>query len=200
MYLMKLNELRRIQKLYFGYEELARALGITEDSARVAASRYVRQGLLVRIRRNCYMLRDVWENCGRQEKFVIANMGQVPSYISLTTALDYYGITTQMQTDFFESVAVLRTKTIPVNGTVFTYTKIAEPLYFGFRKEGGVFIAEPEKALIDVFYLMSYGRYKADLSAIDASGLDMAKLKTFSDVFPMKTKKWLAANGYLQAT
>lgn len=196
---MKLNELRRIKKLYFGWDELARALGITDDSARVAASRYVRQGLLVRVKRNLYMLRETWEACGREEKFVIANMGQVPSYISLTTAMDYYGITTQMQQNFFESVTLFRTRTIQVNRTVFTYTKMAEPLYSGFIREKGFFIASPEKALLDAFYLMSYGRYRADLSAIDASRLDMAKLKALSDAFPMKTRKFLQANGYLQA-
>lgn len=195
---MKLKELRRIQKLYFGYEEIARALGISSDSARVAASRYARQGLLVRIRRNLYMLRETWQSCSRAEKFMIANMGQVPSYISLTTAMDYYGITTQMQQDFIESVAVLRTKTIRVEQTVFTYTKISEKLYSGFRKEGGFFIAAPEKALIDAFYLMSFGRYRADLSAIDPSTLDVSKIKALSEDFPVKTKKMLAANGYLQ--
>jgi len=195
---MKLNELRRIKKLYFGWDELARALGITDDSARVAASRYVRQGLLVRVKRNLYMLRETWEACGREEKFVIANMGQVPSYISLTTAMDYYGITTQMQQNFFESVTLFRTRTIQVNRTVFTYTKIAEPLYSGFIREKGFFIASPEKALLDAVYLMSYGRYRADLSAIDASRLDMAKLKALSEAFPMKTRKLLQTNGYLQ--
>jgi predicted transcriptional regulator of viral defense system len=191
---VKLNELRRIQKLYFGCDELARALGITHDSARVAASRYVRQGLLVRVRRNLYVLRETWEACGREEKFIIANMGQVPSYISLTTALDYYGITTQMQQDFFESVTLFRTKTIQVHRTVFTYTKMAEPLYSGFIKERGFFIATPEKALLDALYLMSYGRYRADLSAIDASRLDLSKLKALSDEFPVKTRKFLQKN------
>jgi len=79
---MKLNQLRRIQKLYFGYEELARVLGINPASARVAASRYVQQGLLVRIKRNLYVLRETWQAAGREDKLVIANLGQVPSYIS----------------------------------------------------------------------------------------------------------------------
>ena len=197
---MKLNELRRIQKLYFGYEELARALGITGDSARVAASRYVRQGLLVRIRRNLYMLREVWDASTREEKFVIANMGQVPSYISLTTALDYHGITTQVQQGYIESAAVLRTKQIRVGRTVFTYTRISDKLYSGFVRENGFFIAVPEKALLDAFYLMSLGRYRLDLSAIDASGLDRAAIGALSAPFPMKTKKMLQANGYLQET
>ena len=33
--LMKLIELRKIEKFYFGYEELARTLGISTASARV---------------------------------------------------------------------------------------------------------------------------------------------------------------------
>ena len=194
---MKLNQLRRIQKLYFGYEELARVLGINPASARVAASRYVQQGLLVRIKRNLYVLRETWQAAGREDKLVIANLGQVPSYISLTTALDYYDITTQMQREYYESVAVLRTKEIRVNSTVFKYTRISDSLYSGFQKEKGFFIATPEKALLDAFYLMSYGRYSLDLSALDASRLDQKKIRKLSRKFPAKTTKLLIANGYL---
>ncbi|MFW6216680.1 MAG: hypothetical protein ACOC3Y_02525, partial [Desulfohalobiaceae bacterium] len=74
---MKLSQLYQIQKLYFGHEELARVLGITKDSARVAASRYVRQGLLVRIRKNLYMLRQRWKTASFEEMFQIANIVQV---------------------------------------------------------------------------------------------------------------------------
>jgi predicted transcriptional regulator of viral defense system len=194
---MKLNQLRAIQKLYFGYEELARALGINPASARVAANRYVQQGLLVRIKRNLYVLRETWQAASREDKMAIANLGQVPSYISLTTALDYYDITTQMQRDYYESVAVLRTKEIRVNNTVFKYIRISDSLYSGFRKEKGFFIATPEKALLDAFYLMSYGRYSLDISALDASRLDQDKIRKLSREFPPKTRKLLSANGYL---
>ena len=97
---MKILELSNIPKLYFGYEDIARVLGISESSARVSASRYVRQGALLRIKRNMYVLREVWNAAAREQKFLLANMGQTPSYISLMTALDYYGITTQVQRDF----------------------------------------------------------------------------------------------------
>lgn len=196
---MKLNQLRRIQKLYFGYEELARVLGINPASARVSASRYVKQGLLVRVKRNVYMLREVWQTAGREDKFIIANLGQVPSYISLTTALDYYDITTQMQRDYYESVAVVRTKEIQKENTVFKYTRIADNLYSEFKKEKGFFIATPEKALLDAFYLMSYGRYSLDLSALDASRLDLEIIRTLSLQFPVKTRKLLQNHGYLSA-
>lgn len=196
---MKLNELRKIKKLYFGYEELARMLDISPASAKVAASRYVRQGLLVRVKRNLYMLRETWENAGIAEKFIIANLGQVPSYISLMTALDYYEITTQVQRDFFESAALRRTKEIRVDRTVLRYTRLSKELYFGFGKKDGFFIASPEKALLDAFYLMSYGRYSLDLSAINADSLDFDQIASMSQNFPLKTKKFLKKNGYLTA-
>ncbi len=193
---MKLKNLRNIQKLYFDYGELAGALGISSASARVAASRYVRQGLLIRIKRNLYVLRETWEKAGRKERFLIANMGQVPSYISLLTALDYYEITTQVQRDFVESIAVTRTKEIRIDQTIFTYTRINEDLYFGFGRENGFFIASPEKAVLDAFYLMSYGRYSLDLSAVNPDRLDPDQIAAMSTWFPSKTRRLLKKHGY----
>jgi predicted transcriptional regulator of viral defense system len=195
---MKLLELRTIRKLYFGYEEIARALAISTASARVSASRYVRQGLLVRVKRNMYVLREEWNAAGRAEKFVLVNMGQTPSYISLMTALDYYEVTTQVQRDFFESVAVKRTKEIQVDGSVFRYSKIAANLYFGFKKEKGFFIATPEKAIVDAFYLMSYGRYALDISALNSDKLDRNEIFRLSMEFPSKTKNMLKKHGYFK--
>ncbi len=194
---MKFLKLRTISKLYFGYEELARVLGISLASARISASRYVRQGFLVRVKRNMYVLKEVWDAAGRSEKFLLVNVGQTPSYISLMTALDYYEITTQVQRDFFESVAVKRTKEIKVEGSVFRYSKIAGNLYFGFKKEKEIFIATPEKALLDAFYLMSYGRYALDISALDSDKLDRNEIMRLSIEFPLKTKTMLKKHGYL---
>ena len=194
---MRLPELRTLGKLYFGYEELARVMGISLASARISASRYVRQGFLVRVKRNMYVLKDVWDAAGRSEKFLLVNVGQTPSYISLMTALDYYEITTQVQRDFFESVAVKRTKEIKVEGSVFRYSKIAGNLYFGFKKEKEFFIATPEKALLDAFYLMSYGRYALDISALDSDKLDRNEIMRLSIEFPLKTKTMLKKHGYL---
>ena len=62
-----------------------------------------------------YVLKEKWDTAGKEEKFIIANLAQVPSYISLMTALDYHEITRQVQRDLFESVAVKRTKQISVD-------------------------------------------------------------------------------------
>jgi len=198
VYLMKILQLSKIRKLYFGYADIARALGISTSSAKVSASRYVKLGVLVRIKRNMYVLREVWNAAGREEKFLIANLGQAPSYISLMTALDYYEITTQVQRDFFESIAVKRTKEIQIGDTLFRYSKVTSAFYFGFKKEKDFFIATPEKALLDAFYLMSYGRYALDISAVDAEKLDRDEIRRLSKEFPLKTKNMLKKYGYLK--
>jgi predicted transcriptional regulator of viral defense system len=195
---MKLRELNKIKKLYFGYEEIATVFGISASSAKVTASRYVRQGLLLRMKKNVYVRREVWNATGIEEKFLLANLGQVPSYISLMTALEYYEVTTQVLRNFFESVAIKRTKEINLNGSVFRYTKVASGLYFGFKKEKDFFIATPEKALLDAFYLMSYGRYSLDVSALDATKLDRDEVKRLSAGFPLKTRNMLKKHGYLK--
>ncbi len=194
---MKLSELRTIQKLYFGYEEIAKVFGISAGSAKVTASRYVRQGLLVRVRKNLYVVREVWNAADRVTKFTLANLVQSPSYISLMTALDFYGITTQMQRDFFESVAMKRTKELHVDGSVFRYSKVTGSLYFGFRKEKQFFIATPEKALLDALYLMSYGRYALDIAALDIEKFDPNEIKHLVAEFPLKTRKLVKKYGYL---
>ena len=196
---MKLIEIQKIDKLYFGCEEIARVLGISEASSRVTASRYAKKGLLLRIKKNMYVLRERWVAAEKEEKFLLANLAQTPSYISLATALDFYELTTQMQRNFFESVALKRTKRINVNGNIFRYTRIRNQLYHGFKKEKGVFIATPEKALLDAIYLMSYGRYALDLSAIDPKKIDGYELMRLSKEFPVRTRDMLKGHGYLSA-
>ena len=194
---MKFLELKKIKKPYFGYEDIARVLGNSPASAKVTASRYAKQGMLLRVKKNLYVLRETWDAASREDKFFLANLSQVPSYISLMTALDYYDITTQVQRDFLESVAIKRSKELSVNGTIFRYVKVAAYLYKDFIKEEDFFIATPEKALLDAFYLMSYGRYRFDLSSLDSAKLDLKKIEILSRKFPLKTQKMLKRYGYL---
>ncbi len=185
---MKILELNKINKLYFGYEEISRVLSITLPSARVSANRYVHQGLLVKLKRNIYMLKEKWKILETEEKFTLANLVQVPSYISLMTALDYYEITTQIQRDFIESVAVKRTIEKEVDNTVFNFTKIR------------AIISTPEKAFLDALYLMSLGRYNFDIDSIDFGKFNRNEIMTLGKKFPAKTQKLLNKNGYFRKT
>jgi predicted transcriptional regulator of viral defense system len=194
---MKYQTLNRIKSLTFGYAQIADILGISPGSARVSVNRYVRQGFVLRVKRNLYVLSERWRSASQEEKFIVSNLTQVPSYISLLTALEYYGITTQVQRDFIESVGIRRSTEFTVGGSVLRYTKIDKKLYFGFSRKNGIFIAEPEKAFLDAFYLMSLSRYSLDLSAINADKLNRKRLAVISASFPDRTRRLLKENGYI---
>jgi hypothetical protein len=57
-------------------------------------------------------------------------------------------------------------------------------------------MASPEKAVLDAFYLMSYGRYSLDLSAINPERLDPDQIIDMSTRFPLTTRRLLKKHGY----
>lgn len=181
--------LKKITKPFFTLDDLAFALDLKPESAAVLSNRYVKKGLLTRLKRGLYARAETLGSLGQVELFQIANLLQVPSYISLTTALSYYGMTTQIQRNFFESICIKRTKTFDRGGLTFRYIKINPILYGGFRRDNGVFIASPEKAILDSFYLASMGRYPLDVSSLDLTKLDEQSLAELSTIYPPKAIK-----------
>ena len=189
---MKLQSLRAISKLVLTVDDVARVLAIRPASATVFCHRAVKTGELMRLQRNRYMLRERWEHLSREERWRVANLLQVPSYISLTTALAYHALTTQVQPAYVESIAVHRSYVVEIGSTIFRYVKIAPALYFGFLRREGVFIATPEKALADCCYLSSFNRYHLDWSSLDTSRMNVAALRRLLQRYPRRTQHWWA--------
>jgi len=181
---MNYLKLKNIKKLYFGYEELARALSISIDSARVTASRYVKQGFLTRVKRNLYVLTDKWENFQDKNFFQIANIIQTPSYVSLMSALCYYEISTQIQQKFVESIALNRSINLNTSGVEFSYFKIDKNMYSDFARTEDYFIACAEKAFLDAIYLKYLGNYDFDISSVNINKLSLGKMKKVLRKFP----------------
>jgi len=197
---MNYRKIRRLNKLYFSYRDIARAFGISPGSSRVAATRLVKSGDITRVKRNFYVLSQRWNSSSLEDRFILANLLQVPSYISLMTALSYYEVTTQVQPDFIESVGYYRTKLVEVKGSSFNYSKINRKLYFGFAKVKGFFIASPEKAFLDAFYLKSLKKYNFDLTSIDPGKLNMGRIRLMAGKYPILTRKLLLKYGYFKKT
>lgn len=195
---MNYTKTTRLNKLYFSCRDISRAFGITLASSRVAATRLVKSGDLTRIKRDCYVLTQKWISSSLEERFILANLIQSPSYISLMTALSYYEITTQVQRDFIESVGYYRTKLVEVKEGSFNYSKINRKLYFGFVKLKGFFIAGPEKAFLDAFYLKSLKKYNFDLTSFDFDKLNMKLITSMAAKYPVSTRKLLLKYGYIK--
>jgi hypothetical protein len=187
---MSYEDMLKIDKPLFTQYDVAHQLGIKLASAAVLCSRYVRKGLLVRLKRGLYARTETLGHLDQIELFRIANMLQVPSYISLVTALSYYGITNQPSRGFFESISLNRTRRFEAGSLSFYYSKIRPELYREFVKRDGVFIALPEKAVLDSFYLASMGRYTLSGSSLDLMKVDEEILADLSVLYPPKARRY----------
>jgi len=185
---MKYNDIKKINKLYFAYQDVAKILSISEYSSRVLCSRYVKQKYFIRLKRNFYILKERWDNITPNQRLELANILQVPSYISLMTALSFYEYTTQVQQKFVESISLYRTFTKDIEGIVFNYSKIKNNFYFGFAKKDNIFIASPEKAFIDSLYLNYLGKYNLDLSSLSLEKINKEVCENILKRYPSKFK------------
>ena len=177
------------KKLFFTVRDLAQMLGVKRACARVQCSRYVKKGIFVRLKNDFYVLDQAWEAMGREDTFRLANFLQVPSYVSLLTALSWQGVSTQVPRAGVESIGLRRSVRFEARGTDFRYYRVQKALYFGFAAEKDFFIATPEKAFADTVYLCSLGRYAADFAAMDAQKLDRGRLERILKAFPEKTQR-----------
>ena len=176
-------------RLYFTIEDFAGVAGITSASARVMCSRYVKNGTFIRIRNDFYVLETSWNAYKSGEFMRLANYLQVPSYVSLGTALAFYGLTTQVQRNYYESVSLKRSMEYDVSGIFYKFYKLDRKYYFGFVKNENIFIATREKAFLDSVYLVSFGKYSMDFSAVDTGKLDKKTLRKMSAAYPVKVKE-----------
>ncbi|OGS22166.1 MAG: hypothetical protein A3J83_03680 [Elusimicrobia bacterium RIFOXYA2_FULL_40_6] len=187
---MNYNKLSKLNdKLYFTAEDISELLGIKYNSALVMCTRYVKNGSFIRLKNNFYILTQTWKELSQEKLFKTANILQVPSYISLNTALSYYGVTTQVQRDYFESISLKRQTEREIAGKTFNYYKIAGTFYTDFVKQNDIFIASKEKAFIDAVYLYSFGKYRIDFNALDYKKLDISRIKKIINRYSDKTKR-----------
>lgn len=150
------------QKLKDAYPILSRKdinKVVGEDILDTQLSSWVKKSLLVKPRRDIYLLKDN-ENVDR---FLLANKLFEPSYVSLESALFYYGLIPDVVAAV-TSVTSKKTRRFDFNNQLFLYQKIKSNLFFGYGEiktgEWGFLLASPEKAILDYFYL-NFSRLKS---------------------------------------
>lgn len=184
---MRTFELNNSDKLILSIDDISKILSISKESAKVIANRYVSNNRLIRLKRNYYITPSKFKQLNEEELFKLANIIQVPSYISLTSALSYYNISTQQMQSIVESIAQKRTKNINVKNIEFRFVLIKKDLYSDFILEKEFFIATPEKALADAVYLTSLSRYSCDFEAIDFGKINKQKVNQLIERTNQKT-------------
>ena len=120
------------------------------------------------------------------DEFVLANKLYSPSYVSLESALNNYGLIPDVAASV-TSVSPITSKKFSTPKGTFLYSKINKNLFFGFENktdENGNYyqIALPEKALLDYIYIRKINNLAE--SRVDVISLNKRLLLSFSSHFP----------------
>lgn len=171
----------------FTAQQLSNLTGKSRDVTKVYLSRLAEKGLAHRLVRGKISFVD--------DDLVEATQMIEPSYVSLDSALLFHGLIQQIQ---FKVQCVTPINSIRFEKLGIIYHKIPKTLFFGYKRHARmgsyVFVAEPEKALIDGVYL---NRYKADDLEEHLGDIDLPKLESFAQRFggngSKKIKKVIAS-------
>lgn len=158
-------------------------------------SGWVKKGYLLQLKKGIYVLSDTYRKITPSERF-IANYLVTPSYLSLEYALGYYDLIPEKVT-VYSSLTTKKTQTFTnVLGT-FEYRSIKESLFSGFTKLASnnqeFFIAFPEKAILDFFYLREdvlgvFGEFEA-FRFQNLGILKLKRFQEFSRAYPGRVRK-----------
>ncbi len=121
------------------------------------------------------------------DEFVLASKLYSPSYVSLESALNLYGITPDIISNV-TSVSPVTSKRIHTPKGNFLYSKISKKLFFGFevkldpKSHLPYNIATSEKALLDYVYIRKIKNLSEQ--RVDIFILDREKLLHFLPFYP----------------
>jgi len=140
-----------------------------ENTAYKILERLTKRRILKRLTKRKYLFTFL-----ESDDFQIANFLYSPSYISLESALSFYGIITQFPYQI-TSITPKKTKIIKTLNKEFSYVHIKPELFFGYEKKEKFLIALPEKALFDYLYLCSKGLRNFEKNDFDLKIIDKKK-------------------------
>jgi len=139
--------------------------------------RWVKKGFLVKLRNGYYCFPEYMNKSGFT--FYVANTIYRPSYISLHSALAFYGLIPEAVIQV-TSVSSLKTASfVNVCGT-FVYKTLMPALMFGYElktypQNWTVLLAQPEKALLDLLYLNPYYNTQQEMELLRLDEESMAE-------------------------
>jgi predicted transcriptional regulator of viral defense system len=130
----------------------------------------VREQVLTRATKGFYYLTE-----DEPLSFSLANVFYRPSYISLESALNYYGILIQSPRQV-TSVTPKLTKTISNHDRTYSYAHLDPKYYDSYQTIDGFLIATPEKALVDMMYFTSLNHASFSIEELNLSAINHTRL------------------------
>lgn len=165
------------------------AAGEDLNQVRLQISRWVQDGKVIRIHKGLYTLAEPYRKVN-PDPFYIANALKNASYVSLQSALSWYG----MIPEFVPSVTSITTgrpQTIETPLGRFEYRHVSKKYFWGYehvelKNSFHAFLACPEKALLDLIYLTpgsDHMAYLEELRLQNFDQIDRLRLYQFAQKF-----------------
>ena len=130
--------------------------------------RWTKKGLLIRLRQGYYTFPEYKS----QPDYILyfANRIYRPSYISLHTALAFYGLIPEAVVQV-TSVTSLKTASFENEFAAYDYRTVQQKLIFGYVQKPmadgkTLLLAQPEKALLDLLYLYPFYTSEQDMEEL----------------------------------
>ncbi|MFQ5493448.1 MAG: hypothetical protein ACE5DX_04785 [Candidatus Dojkabacteria bacterium] len=180
----QVNKLKQLSELpYFDTQSIGQITGLTEQGLNNTVSRWLRNGLLIQLKRGRYVTKDYFRSNRSKREYIefVSNKIRFPSYLSLEYILASYQILSE---SVFSITAITTKSTRDYTNKLgrFTYRSIQEDLFTGFEivKKGkfDVAIASKAKALFDYLYLKFYRSVRISKKDIEELRLNLDSFDT----------------------
>lgn len=157
---------------------------VDPDNVRRQLSRWTAAGRIFQLRRGLYALAPPFQKV-KPHPFLVANRLVRGSYVSLQSALAYYGLIPEA-VPVTTSVTTLRPGSWETPLGVYEYRHVKTELFFGYQRtnlgeDQHAFVATPEKALLDLVHLQPGGdapEYLQQLRLQNLERLDLDRLRS----------------------
>lgn len=172
-------------------DELVAKYNLSPDSVWKATSRLAKRELLSRVSNGVYLNKLVRDASATD----FVNILNPNSYVSLESALNYWGLSTQSPAAL-TCVTTRKPKEYRTPEFAITLRSISDHLFWGFVEKQTRYskyrIAEPEKALLDWVYLTLQNGLTPRLDEIELKSLDKQKLVKYASKYPGTVRTALA--------
>ncbi len=173
------ERLKTFPKSYFSLTDLKKFYPGKEGNLPVVLNRLVKKKTIIRLMRGFYTL-----NLSFLDQEALACEILKPSYISFEYALWRHGMMNEVPARItLATTRQPRSYTLP--NSVLEYSHLTPKLFFGYRIEKNILLAEKEKAFLDEVYLISLKKRAFNLKRLDLSLLDKNRLKKWSLEYPV---------------
>ncbi|MBI5194431.1 MAG: hypothetical protein HZA08_13475 [Nitrospirae bacterium] len=177
--------LERLKRPFYSISDIEKITGLSRNSIYVVVKRWVDGGILERVGPGIYR-----PFTAKPAVEIVAASRYIPNYLSFESALSRHGILNLVP--YTLTFATTRkSKRITIEGRDIEFRQIKKELFWGYEMEGGIYIAKPEKAFLDLVYFASRGVASIDLDEMNMKRLSKSTLKKLSKKFPAYTQNSL---------